>query len=70
MTVSKSLSLRLNAHHTRHSLRDPFFELRNVHSAFRVKESRIGCRGCLFALRKKNIQLLAQLLRSYELLCG
>lgn len=45
------LLLRFNAHNVRHSLCDPFFEPRDVHSAFCIKEGRIGCRKCLFALR-------------------
>lgn len=55
--ASMSLSLRFNAHNTRHSLCDPLFELRNVHSAFCVKEGCKGYRKCLFAL-KKRVQLL------------
>ena len=48
-----SRSSLLHAHRMRHSLCDPFFKPKNIHSAFRVKESRIRRQKCFFALREK-----------------
>lgn len=59
--ASKSLLLGFNAHNKCHSLCDPFFELRDVHSAFCVKESCIDHQKCLFALRNKIFSLLPNL---------